>query len=60
MDHTFYLPLRSTYSQLGPMLPLCLLLSLTFQQQQSPILCLCLVGFVHLYSQTELEIICTD
>ena len=47
MDQTFYLPLRSTYSQLGPMPPLCLLLALTFQQQQLDIQCLCLVRFVH-------------
>ena len=47
MDQTFYLPLRSTYNQLGPMLPLYLLLALSFQQQQLDIQCLCLVRFVH-------------
>ena len=43
----YYLPLRSTHSQLGPMPPLCLLLAFTFQQQQLDIQCLCLVRFVH-------------
>ena len=47
MDQTFYLPLRSTYNQLGPMLPLYLLLALSFQQQQLDIQCLCLVRFVN-------------
>ena len=43
VDQTFYLPLRSTFSLLGPMSPLCLLLAMVCLQQQWTILCLFLV-----------------
>ena len=46
MDQTFYLPLRSTFSQLGPMSPLCLLLAVVCLQQQWTTLCLFLVCFI--------------
>ena len=43
MDQTIYLPLRSTFSQLGPMSPLCFLLALVCLQKQWTTLCLFLV-----------------
>ena len=43
MDQTIYLPLRSTFSLLGHMPPLCLLLALVCLQQQWTTLCLFLV-----------------
>ena len=50
MDPTIYLPLRSTFSLLGPMPPLCLLLARVFQQQQWTTLCLFLVCIFFLNS----------
>lgn len=43
MDQAIYLPLRSTFSLLGPLPPLCLLLAIVCLQQQWTTLCLCLV-----------------
>ena len=43
MDQAFYLPLRSTFSLLGYMPPLCLLLAPVCLQQQWTTLCLFLV-----------------
>ena len=46
----YCLPLRSTYSQLGPMPPLCLLLAMICLQQQWTTLCLFLVCIFFLNS----------
>ena len=43
MDQTGYLPPRFTFSLLGHMPPLCLLLAIFCLQQQWTTLCLCLV-----------------
>ena len=47
MEQKICLPLRSMSIQLGPMPPLCLLLAVFYQPQQSTTLCLCLVRFIN-------------
>ena len=60
MDHIYCLPLRSTYCQLGPMPPHCLLLAHTFQRGQLTIPSWFLVTILFIiYHLIFLKTVCT-